>query len=153
MSNPETSNPELHSSCSSPNQDKPNWLTHSKSISAQKIPTQSTLKPLGNQNHKSRKIYKSVHIYIYIYKGRRILRPEVLHRLNLSFVELPGWAAGADLVGHWRSWHGLLVSLWAPTPNGEEGWDCVLSGRECRVKRERGSLRLVVESIRWRDFF
>ena len=41
------------------NEDKPSWLTHSKSISAQKIPTQSTLKPLGNQTHKSRKIYKS----------------------------------------------------------------------------------------------
>ena len=40
------------------NEDKPSWLTHSKSISAQKIPTQSTLKPLGNQTHKSRKIYK-----------------------------------------------------------------------------------------------
>ena len=54
MSNLETSNPkhELHSSCSSPNQDKPNWLTHSKSISTQKIPTQTTLKPLGNQTHK-----------------------------------------------------------------------------------------------------
>ena len=58
MSNPETSISELHSSYSSPNQDNPNWLTHSKSISAQKIPTQSILKPLGNQTHKSRKIYK-----------------------------------------------------------------------------------------------
>ena len=64
MSNPETSNPEheLHSSCFSPNQDKPNWLTHSKSISAQKIHTHK-LKPLpttttithttNHNNHKS----------------------------------------------------------------------------------------------------
>ena len=46
MSNRETSNPEheLHSSCFSPNQDKPNWLTHLKSISAQKIHTHK-LKP------------------------------------------------------------------------------------------------------------
>ena len=46
MSNPETSNPEheLHSSCFSPNQDKPNWLTHSKSILEQKIHTHK-LKP------------------------------------------------------------------------------------------------------------
>ena len=46
MSNPETSNPEheLDSSCFSPNRDKPNWLTHSKSISAQKIHTHQ-LKP------------------------------------------------------------------------------------------------------------
>ena len=41
------------------NEDKPSWLTHSKTISTQKIPTQLTLKPLGNQTHKSRKIYKS----------------------------------------------------------------------------------------------
>ena len=46
MSNLETSNPEheLHSSCFSTNQDKPNWLTYSKSISAQKIQTHK-LKP------------------------------------------------------------------------------------------------------------
>ena len=53
MSNLETSNPEheLHSSCFSSNQDKPNWLTHSKSISAQKIHTHELKPPpTTNQN-------------------------------------------------------------------------------------------------------
>ena len=67
---------------------------------------------------------------------RRILRPEVLRRLNLSSAELPGWAAGVDLVSHQRSLRDLLVSLWASTLGGEEGWACELSGRDCKVKRE-----------------
>ena len=61
MSNPKTSNPEheLHSSRFSPNQDKSNWLTHSKSISEQKIhthklkppPTTTTITHTTNHNN------------------------------------------------------------------------------------------------------
>ena len=87
MSNLESSNPELHSSCSSPNQDKPNWLTHSKSISAQKIPTQSKLKPLGNQTHKSRKIYKFTHTHTYIYINPKQFGQNLRTQTNLEHIQ------------------------------------------------------------------
>ena len=138
------------------NEDKPSWLTHSKSISAQKIPTKSTLKPLENQTHKSRKIYKST---LKKKKNKTVWaksdanKPRTVSRrsmptmaadspsrgsalTNLSSTELPGWVVGANLVSHRHSWRDLLVSLWASVPSGEEGWACELSGKECRVKRE-----------------
>ena len=137
------------------NKDKPSWLTHSKSISTQKIPTQSTLKPLGNQTHKSRKIYKSALKpkkktkkqkqtnkqtqnslgKIWCQQRQRILRLEVLHRpifppLNYR-AESPVQTSSVTDV------HSMIYL-----------WVCELRRL---VEKKAKLVNLVVESVGWKE--